>query len=113
MARIHETEQGFFYEVDDIDIPLTDETYHGFQHRDPEFRLMDWIGVLDPRDGEHYSHWRYDQPKEAFDRMMDLVRRIGTFTITNTPYDYVEAMFNGSHSLTDDDFEHLLDNPET
>lgn len=111
MARIHEEEDGFYYEVDEFEILLDDSSYQAFQHRDPEWRLLDWVGVLDPRDGEHFSHWRYDQPPEAFEQMMDLARKIGTYILTNTPYDYVEDMFNRGHSLTDGDFETMLEVP--
>ena len=109
MARVHETDDGFFYEVDDIDIPLNEETYSAFQHRQAGSRLLDWIGVLDPRDEEHYSHFRYDQPEQEFNQMMLLAQRIGTVVVRDTPFDYIQEMFDKRYGLSDEELDGIFD----
>lgn len=109
MARVHGEKGEYFYEVDGFDIPLDEDTYSAFQHRDPEYKMMDWIGVLDERDGEHFSHFRFEQPPEEFNRMLLLVHQIGTLVIRNTPFDYIQVMFDNRHALTDEELEGFFD----
>lgn len=112
-ARIHEGDGGvYFYEVDDIDIPLTEDSFQAFEHRWADKHLIDWIGVLDPRDNEHFSHWRYDQPPEVFDEMMALCKRIGTVVIRNSPYDYIQSMFDARYGLGEHEIEEFFGEAE-
>lgn len=111
MGRIHD-ENGFYvYEIDDTEIPLDENTYQAHQHRSTAHALMDWVGVLDPRDDEYYSHFRYDQPEEPFEEMMELAKMIGAYVLTDTPYEYIRDMFDRQHTFTETDWMELGDEP--
>lgn len=109
MASIKETEAGFVYAHEEIEIPLMEDTYQAFKHRLLPYVQVDWIGVLDPRDGEWFSHFRYDQPTKCFDEMMQLAYMIGSIHITDTPFNHIQEMFERTHQVAEDEFEHLLD----
>lgn len=108
MARVHQEGDKYFYEVDDIDIPLNSDTYQAFKHRNPEWKLLDWIGVLDPRDQEHFSHWRYDQDPEAFEQMMGLAELIGTIVVRDEPYDFTQKLFEQRYGLGESEIEEFF-----
>lgn len=108
MSRIHPVGEHYYYEDQGFDIELNQTTYQAWQHRNPGFKLMDLIAVHDPRDNLKFTHWRFNQPPDAFEQMLALAVQIGSFTLTDTPLEFVEDNFMKTFGLKDNELDELL-----
>ena len=108
MARIFETEGGYAFDADDIQIPLNETNFIGYLHREAASQLMDMVGIQDPRDEMFWTWFRYNQDPETFDQMMGIAQTVGTVILRSTPLQETEQKFYNRFSFDDNDFDALL-----
>jgi hypothetical protein len=116
-ARFYEKDNTYRYENGDYDVALGEENFFAHLHEtvDDEMNcqptadyLMDRVGVLDTRDQEWWTYWRYDH-EDDFPTLEYIARKLGTVLIRQTALPSTIEIFQNQHQFSDTDFDSLLE----
>lgn len=97
----------YFQPEEDYEFLLDEDNTNLDLHRRDS--LYDRFAIQDPLDKEWWSWWRYDSEEETFTYFEQVACTVGRVVLRETVTEDVRAHFERRHTLTDDDYEHLLE----
>ena len=114
MARFFNEGEHYFFEDTASEPPyvvaINQDTMFANMHRDEP--LKDRVGILDDRDNQWWTWFRYDQDAETFDTMMSIAFEAGSILIRSTALVEVEAQFMKKYGYHEGEEEALLGSPD-
>lgn len=106
MARFINHEEGFGFDADDYLIPLNQDNYWVWLHRDePHY---DMAQVEDDRDGLSWYWHRWDVGDETFNQLDMMARKVGCVVLRSEANDQIKQIFDNKHQVNDDELDQLL-----